>query len=104
MPYLIDEQARLGVFLNVEPLTHGGKKKTARIVWALHGRFQNDMITLQKGPWVQKFTEQYLDFPNPTAHDDMLDSLAYVDQLAQTIYSTDFEIDDFEILDSVTGI
>jgi len=33
----------------------------------------------------------------------MVDALAYVDQLAKVSYSYDFEIDDFEVIDSVSG-
>jgi hypothetical protein len=32
-----------------------------------------------------------LDFPNPMVHDDMLDSLAYIDQLASPMYGMDMD-------------
>ena len=38
-------------FFRVEELTHGNKKKTDRIMWALQGRFENGYITLNKGEW-----------------------------------------------------
>ena len=36
-------------------------------------------------------------------HDDLVDALAYIDQLAKVAYDYDFEIDDHEILDIVAG-
>ena len=104
MPYLQDQMLRLGVFFNVEELSHGGRKKTERILWALQGRFQNGRVTLEQGPWVRKFIDQYLDFPNPMSHDDMLDSLAYVDQLANVSYGVDIEIEEYQPLDMITGL
>jgi len=32
-----------------------------------------------------------------------VDALAYIDQLAKIAYTYDFEIDDHEVLDTVTG-
>ena len=103
MPYLEDQMKRLGSFFVVEDLHHGGQKKTERIIWALQGLFQNGRITLEDGPWVQKFLGQYLDFPNKMAHDDMLDSLAYVSQLANVAYAVDFDYEEFQPLDEVSG-
>ena len=47
MPYLSDQMKRLGTYPRIEPVTHGGQKKTERITWALQGRFQNKRITLK---------------------------------------------------------
>lgn len=103
MPYLQDQMNRLGIYFVVDDLTHGGKKKTERIMWALQGRFQNGRVTLEKGSWNRKFTEQYLDFPNPMSHDDMLDSLAYVDQISNVAYNVDIDIEEYQPLDIVSG-
>lgn len=103
MPYLDDEMRRLGRYFTVEPLSHGGKKKEERIIWALQGRFEKGRIFLQEGEWVKKFIEQALDFPNPMAHDDMLDSLAYIDQIAGAIYAHWFDTETWEPLDQVAG-
>lgn len=103
MPYLEDEMRRLNRFFSVEPLSHGGKKKEERIIWALQGRFEKGRIYLQEGEWTSKFIEQALDFPNPLAHDDMLDSLAYIDQIAGAIYAHWFEPEIWEPLDEVAG-
>jgi len=36
-------------------------------------------------------------------HDDLVDALAYIDQLAKVAYHYDFEIDNHEVLDIVSG-
>lgn len=104
MPYLEDQMRRMSIYPRVEPLTHGGKKKTERILWALQGRFEHGRITLKKAHWNRHFVDQLLDFPNPMAHDDLIDSLAYIDQMATTNYSQFVETEDFEPLDEWTGI
>lgn len=103
MPYLEDQMRRLSIYPRIEGLTHGGKKKTERITWALQGRFQNGRITLKKGDWNKKFTDQLLDFPNPMAHDDLIDSLAYIDQIATTVYDFGFEPEEYQPLDVELG-
>jgi phage terminase large subunit-like protein len=87
----------------VEELTHGNKKKTDRVMWALQGRFENGFVTLSKGEWNARFLDQLFQFPDVLTHDDLVDALAYIDQLAKVAYSYDFEIDDHEILDVVAG-
>jgi hypothetical protein len=42
-------------------------------------------------------------FPNPLVHDDLIDALAYVDQLAKVAYAIDYEEDDYEYLDKYAG-
>ena len=42
-------------------------------------------------------------FPATGVHDDLIDSLAYVDQLAMSNYQQDYEDDDWEPLDVVSG-
>ncbi len=104
MSPLMDLQKRRQKFFRVEELTHGNKKKTDRIIWALQGRFENGYIDLNKGDWNSAFLDQLFQFPNPLVHDDLIDSLAYIDQLAKVPYHyEDFEFDDFEILDAVAG-
>jgi hypothetical protein len=51
MPYLSDIMKRTQTFFRVDELTHGNKKKTDRVVWALQGRFENGYVTLNKGDW-----------------------------------------------------
>ena len=103
MSPLMDMMKQNGRFFVVEELTHGNRKKTDRIMWALQGRFENGQITLGKGEWNTRFMDQLFQFPDPLTHDDLIDAFAYTDQLAKVAYSYDFEIDDLEILDVVTG-
>jgi len=103
MSPLMDMMKQNGRFFVVEELTHGNRKKTDRIMWALQGRFENGQITLGKGEWNSKFLDQLFQFPDPLTHDDLVDAFAYTDQLAKVAYSYDFEIDDLEVLDVVTG-
>ena len=103
MSPLHDLMKRNQRFFRVEELTHGNKKKTDRIMWALQGRFENGYITINKGDWNSRFLDQLFQFPDPLTHDDLVDALAYTDQLAKVAYSYDFEIDDLEIIDRVAG-
>ena len=104
MSPLIDLQKRYGQFFRVEELTHGNKKKTDRIMWALQGRFENGYITLKKAEWNIKFLDQLFQFPDGLTHDDLIDSLAYIDQLANVPYGIgDIEFDEPEILDVIAG-
>ena len=103
MSPLLDLQKRYGTFFRVEELTHGNKKKTDRVMWALQGRFENGFVTLNKGEWNARFLDQLFQFPDPLTHDDLVDALAYVDQLAHVAYDYDYEIYDHEILDVVAG-
>jgi phage terminase large subunit-like protein len=103
MPYIEDTKRRIGVYPHIVPLTHGGKSKNDRVVWSLQGRFEHGKVKLNKGEWTKQFVEQLLDFPNPLAHDDMVDSLSYIDQIAITTYET-IEVEEWEPMDERAGI
>ena len=103
MSPLSDLMRQRSRFFKVEELTHGNKKKIDRIVAALQGRFEHGAITLNEGEWNSEFLDQLFQFPNVLVHDDMIDALAYIDQLATVSYHYDYEQDDFEILDPVSG-
>lgn len=82
-PYLQERMHALSFFPEIIPLTHGNKNKPLRIEWALSGRFEHGRVTLpERAGWVPHFIEQYLDFPNPKAKDDLLDATAYIAQIA----------------------
>ena len=85
-PYLEDEMGRLNCFYVIQELTHGNLKKADRIRWALQGRAEKGRITLNDGEWTKRFIKQASDFPSSLAHDDLLDAVAYIDQLASTMY------------------
>ena len=103
MSPLMDLMKRYGQFFRVEELTHGNKKKTDRVMWALQGRFENNFVTLKKGEWNARFLDQLFQFPDALTHDDLIDALAYIDQVAKVAYSYEFEIDDHEVLDVIAG-
>lgn len=103
LPYLTDLMKSGQRYFRVEELTHGNKKKTDRIVWALQGRFEHHQITLNKGEWNTEFMDQLFQFPNPLVHDDLVDALSYIDQLAKVSYYVDFEEEDLEIIDYHAG-
>ena len=97
-------------YFTVKPLTHGNQRKEDRIKWALQARAETGKITLEPDThlpedqkWVGKFLSQAVDFPNPLAHDDLLDAVAYIDQLAVneaawnvTLYD-DWQPHDYEV-------
>lgn len=103
MSPLADLMKQRNKFFRVEELTHGNKKKTDRIVAALQGRFEHGTIRLNRGTWNLQFLDQLFQFPNKQVHDDLIDALAYIDQLANISYYYDFEQDNFEVLDSIAG-
>jgi len=105
-PYLNDLMRKNNVYCHITDLTHGNKKKTDRVVWSLQGRFEHGRITLNdsldKSDW-KEFIDQFLMFPTAGVHDDLIDSLSYIDQLAVTSYNTDYDDDEYEILDKISG-
>ena len=90
---LQDRMRRHGRFFRIELLTHGNQKKTDRIVWALQGRFEHEQISINPGDWNIPFLDQLFQFPNPLVHDDLIDALAYIDQLAIENYAGDYDDD-----------
>lgn len=114
-PYLKDVMAQFGRFYRIEPLTHGNQRKEDRIMWALEGRMQRKRIYLneseetpraQRAEWIKVLTDQTSDFPSPYSKDDLLDSLAYGDQMGGTVFH-EFDAtkhDTWEPLDELAGI
>jgi predicted phage terminase large subunit-like protein len=103
LPYLQDLMRRKNYFLSVIDLTHGNKKKTDRIVWALQGRFEHGRISLVRGEWNKQFVDQLLNFPNPQVHDDLIDALAYIDQIGITEFVGVLDEEEYEALDDISG-
>lgn len=102
-PYLEEYMREYSRYLTPQPMTHGGNKKTDRITWALQGRGERKMIKLVRGDWNDWLLSQIADFPDPLAHDDGIDALAYVDQLARAIYVNDNDVEEWEALDAQAG-
>ena len=103
LPYLTDLMKSGQRFFRVEELTHGNKKKTDRVVWSLQGRFEHGQITLNTGQWNTEFMDELFQFPNALVHDDLVDALAYIDQIANVSYYAEFEQEEIDILDPVAG-
>jgi hypothetical protein len=107
-PYLDDEMRRFNRYFTAWDLTHGGNKKEDRIRWALQGRLEKGRIVLnneidEANNWQRKLIDQGCDFPSPLSKDDMLDALAYIDQLASVVYYDGAELDTWEPIDLIAG-
>jgi phage terminase large subunit-like protein len=103
LPYIEETKRRLNLYPHIEALRHNNQNKAQRITWALQGRAEHGKLILNPGPWNAPFLEQFVDFPNPKAKDDMLDALSYVDQIAITAYLDTVVTDNFEPLDDIAG-
>ena len=103
LPYLSDLMRKHNVYAHIEDLTHGNKKKTDRVVWSLQGRFEHGRIVLNKEEDWTEFRDQYMMFPTPNVHDDLIDALAYIDQLSVTTYFSDDDNEGVEPLDFISG-
>ena len=69
----------------------------------MQGRFEHGTISLNKGEWNTQFLDELFQFPNQLVHDDLIDSLAYIDQLANIAYTSDFEEEEYQLLDAYAG-
>jgi len=110
--YIEDFQHQFGLYFDIYDLRHGNNKKEDRIKWALQGRADKGSITLQSDKdleleekWVGKFLSQAVDFPNPLAHDDLIDAVAYgIDQLADRAMGWDVGVfDEWQPIDDLAG-
>lgn len=101
---LQDMMRRTHRVFRIELLSHGNQKKEDRILWALQGRFEHGKIKLKKGDWNVTFVDEASSFPSKLVHDDLIDALAYIDQMAIVPYATDLQLDDdYEPVDAVAG-
>jgi len=103
LPYLSDLMRKNNIFSHIVDLTHGNRKKTDRIVWALQGRFEHGRIVLNSEENWDDFVDQLLLFPAQGVHDDLPDALSYIDQLAVTSYFEE-EDDNWEPVDVISGV
>jgi phage terminase large subunit-like protein len=99
LPYLDDYMREFHRYVTPEPLKHGGTNKYSRIEWALQGRSQRGKIHLVEGDWNEWFLDQCADFPDPLAHDDGIDAVAYVDQMASAVFVDEPDMEYWEELD-----
>ena len=104
MSPLQDIMRRTHRVFRIELLTHGNQKKEDRILWALQGRFEHKKIRLKTGDWNVTFVDEASAFPSKLVHDDLLDALAYIDQMAIVPYASDLDLqDDYEPFDAIAG-
>lgn len=104
MSPLTDLMRQRGRYFRIEELSHGNKHKVDRIVWALQGRLEHGQITINKeGEWVPRLLDELFSFPDSRVHDDLIDALSYIDQLAVVIYDDHYFEETWEPLDGTTG-
>jgi len=104
LPYLEDEMRTEGKYFSTVEMRHGGKKKTERITWSLQGRMEHGQISFNEDRDWKPFVSQLIDFPNRLSHDDMLDALAYIDQVSVADFAHSIELnEDWEPDDVVAG-
>ena len=100
---LHDMMRQRNVFAHITSLTHGNKKKTDRVIWALQGKFEHGRITLNPDADLETFVDQLILFPTKNVHDDLVDALAYVEQLALNSFVPDYEEEEYETFDVISG-
>ena len=103
LPYLNDLMRKNNIYAHIQDLTHGNRKKTDRVVWSLQGRMEHGRIKFNEDEDWDEFKDQLVMFPTAGVHDDQVDALSYIDQLAITSYQQDYEEDEYEILDPISG-
>lgn len=87
-PYIRIKSEETKIYPVVEELKHGGIQKEQRIRGALQGRFQHGKIFFANQPIddTDKLKIEAYDFPK-AKHDDLLDALAYTEQLGIAPYA-----------------
>jgi len=105
LPYLQDEMRTQGRWVVITDVTHGGKKKADRITWALQGRLEHGKVTFNRNSsWNGELETQLMEFPSKGTHDDIIDSLAYIDQVSVADFMHTIEIEqEWEPYDEVAG-
>lgn len=86
-PTLLDYARKFGIYFEFEELTHGGNRKQDRISMALLVRASQGRLFMKRGSFNDDLIEESDDFPNPLCHDDRLDAISYVDQVAHTEFN-----------------
>jgi hypothetical protein len=104
LPYLSDLMRKSNIHAHIADLTHGNRKKTDRIIWALQGRFEHGRVILNSDENWDDFTDQILMFPALGVHDDLPDALSYIDQLAVTSYFQDEDEEEWQPVDVIAGV
>ena len=103
LPYLTDLMRKNNVYTHINDLTHGNKKKVDRVVWSLQGRMEHGRISFNEDEDWKEFKDQLIMFPTAGVHDDLVDALSYIDQLAISNYQQDYEDDEYVVQDITIG-
>ena len=103
MPYLSDLMRKNNIYAHIHPLSHNNQKKEDRVLWALQGLFEHGRIILNSDEDFAEFTDQLLMFPTKGVHDDLVDALAYINQMAVTSYNADDDSEEYEAIDVISG-
>jgi phage terminase large subunit-like protein len=104
LPYLNDLMRKNNIYAHIQDLTHGNKKKTDRVIWALQGRMEHGRVTFNEDEDWDELKDQLMMFPTNGVHDDLVDALSYIDQLAVVSYQQDYEEDTWYALDPIAGV
>ena len=103
LPYLTDLMRKNNVYTHINDLTHGNKKKVDRVVWSLQGRMEHGRISFNEDEDWKEFKDQLIMFPTAGVHDDLVDALSYIDQIAVSNYQQDYEDDEYVVQDITIG-
>lgn len=103
LPYLSDLMRKNNVYSHIHDLTHGNKKKVDRVVWSLQGRMEHGRISFNPDEDWKEFQDQMVMFPTSGVHDDLMDALSYIDQLALSSYQQDYQDDEWKPIDIISG-
>ena len=79
------------------------KRGPHHVVFAGKGRARPVAPLRGRLTYIEAFMDEALQFPSRLVHDDMIDALSYVDQLAKTSYAASFEVDTWSPIDEVAG-
>lgn len=83
-PFLREEMAATGVYLNLIPLKHQGKDKLTR-ARSIQARVRAKSIYADKSKdWYQTFEDECTRFPRDT-HDDQVDAFAYLGMMLDSL-------------------
>ncbi len=87
-----------------ENVTKTTKKEVKVTVVPKESKFVTaETIKLVRGEWNKQFVDQLLNFPNSAVHDDLIDALAYIDQIGITEFTDMIEEEEYEALDEISG-
>lgn len=103
LPYLNDLMRKNNIYAHIHDLTHGNRKKADRIIWSLQGRMEHGRVSFNEDEDWDEFLDQLIMFPTAGVHDDLVDALSYIDQLAIANYNVDYEEEEYEIFDRTAG-